>query len=470
MKDECGVFGIFNPNVNVAQYTYWGLFSLQHRGQQSAGICTADGKKMRSRKGKGLVTEVFPDGVEGLPGHLAVGHVLYSNAGLDQEINIQPLRVFYDCGDLALSCNGTINNAGALRTELQKQGVIFNTTVDSEVILQLIAKSKNASLEERVADALNQLKGAFAVVLMTDNKLIAARDRYGFRPLCLGKMEGGWCVASESCAFDLVGADLLNDVQPGEMVVIDNADKEPVRKLWCTEMPKHSAHCIFEYVYIARNDSCIDEKAVYDARIQLGRYLAKLTKGKFKADVVISVPDSGTPAAEGYAIESGLPFMEGLTKNRYVGRTFIQPTQAQRMNSVRLKLNPVRSVVAGKSLVVVDDSIVRGTTSAKLIKLLKSAGAKEVHMVITSPPVVDCCYYGVDTRDKETLISNRLSVEGICEEIGADTLDYITLEGMKEACAVHGTDGFCCACFNSQYPDDSDKVAAVDPVPSWLED
>ena len=470
MKDECGVFGIFNNKVDVAQYTYWGLFSLQHRGQQSAGICTADGKKMRSKKGKGLVAKVFGKGFGDLKGHLALGHVLYSNAGLDQEINIQPLRVFYDDGDLALACNGTINNAGALRHDLQKRGVIFNTTVDSEVILQLIACSKKTSFEERVADALNQLKGAFALILMTDKKLIAARDRYGFRPLCLGKMEDGWCIASESCSFDLVGADLVRDVRPGELLVIENDEKEPVSKMWCNEMPKNSAHCVFEYVYIARNDSKIDKQDVYEARVNLGKKLAEETKEKFKADVVIAVPDSGVPAAQGYAMASGLPFMEGLTKNRYVGRTFIQPTQAQRLNSVRLKLNPVRCVVKDKSLVVVDDSIVRGTTSAKLIKLLKSAGAKEVHMVITSPPVVDCCYYGVDTRDKAALISTRCNKDEICKEIGADTLHYISLEGMKEACAAVNPCDLCCACFDSKYPDASDKVAAQDPVPAWLED
>ena len=470
MKDECGVFGIFNNKVDVAQYTYWGLFSLQHRGQQSAGICTADGKKMRSKKGKGLVAKVFGKGFGDLKGHLALGHVLYSNAGLDQEINIQPLRVFYDDGDLALACNGTINNAGALRHDLQKRGVIFNTTVDSEVILQLIACSKKTSFEERVADALNQLKGAFALILMTDKKLIAARDRYGFRPLCLGKMEDGWCIASESCSFDLVGADLVRDVRPGELLVIEDDEKEPVSKMWCNEIPKNSAHCVFEYVYIARNDSKIDKQDVYEARVNLGKKLAEETKGKFKADVVIAVPDSGVPAAQGYAMASGLPFMEGLTKNRYVGRTFIQPTQAQRLNSVRLKLNPVRCVVKDKSLVVVDDSIVRGTTSAKLIKLLKSAGAKEVHMVITSPPVVDCCYYGVDTRDKVALISTRCNKDEICKEIGADTLHYISLEGMKDACAAVNPCDLCCACFDSKYPDASDKVAAQDPVPAWLED
>jgi len=470
MKDECGVFGIFNPNVSVAQYTYWGLFSLQHRGQQSAGICTADGKRMRSKKGKGLVADVFKVGFDEFQGHLALGHVLYSNAGLDQQINIQPLRVFYDDGDLALACNGTINNAGTLRHNLQKQGVIFNTTIDSEVVLQLIASSKCKTFEERVADALMQLKGAFALILMTDKKIIAARDRYGYRPLCLGKMDGGWCVASESCAFDLVGAELVRDVKPGEMLIIDSADMRPGSKTWCSDMPKHSAHCIFEYVYIARNDSCIDNQDVYEARLNFGRQLAKETKGKFKADVVISVPDSGTPAAHGFAIESGLPYMEGLTKNRYIGRTFIQPTQVQRMNSVRLKLNPVRSVISGKSVVVVDDSIVRGTTSGKLIKLLKSAGAKEVHMVISSPPVKDCCYYGVDTRDKKSLISTRCTVDEICREIGADTLNYISLEGMKEACKKVGIEEFCCSCFDSVYFDNSDKVAAEDPVPSWLED
>ena len=463
LHEECGVFGIFSRNEDVALNTYWGLFALQHRGQESSGIAVSDGKHMQIKKGMGLVTEVFKDGVADLNGHIAIGHVRYSTTGSNMAFNTQPLKVYFDGGDLALSHNGSVTNAGQLRRKLEADGVIFQTTVDTEVVLSLLARSRKATVEERFAEALNQIKGAFAIVIMTNDKIVAARDPYGFRPLCLGKLEsGGWCVASESCAFDLVGAELVRDVKPGELVIIDSDASEPRSMMWAESLPEKTAHCIFEYVYFARNDSRIDSQDVYTARIQMGRELAKENKD-VQADVVISAPDSGTPAAIGYSLESGIPFMEGLTKNRYVGRTFIQPTQKQRLNAVRLKLNPVRSVVAGKSVVIVDDSIVRGTTSGKVIKLLKDAGAREVHVCISSPPVTDSCYYGIDTSERKELIAARCTNEEICRYIGADSLHYITMEGMKRAISAIDPEGLCCACFNADYPDNADKVIRKEP-------
>lgn len=457
LHEECGVFGIFSHTEDVALNTYWGLFALQHRGQESTGIVVTDGKNMNIKKGMGLVSDVFKDGVSELQGFAAIGHVRYSTTGASMAYNTQPLKVYFDGGNLALSHNGNLTNAKQLRAKLAKEGAIFNTTVDTEVVLTLIARSKCNTIEERVADAVRQIRGAYAILIMTDNKIIAVRDPYGFRPLVLGKMENGWCVASESCAFDLVGAELVRDVKPGEMVVIDSDNSEPRTSMWAENIPEKTAHCIFEYVYFARNDSIMDNQPVYDSRIQMGRELAKETQD-IKPDIIISAPDSGTPAAIGYSLESGIPFMEGLTKNRYVGRTFIQPTQKQRANAVRLKLNPVRSVVAGKSVVMVDDSIVRGTTSGKVVKLLKEAGAREVHVCISSPPVVDSCYYGIDTSERKQLIASRCSEEEICRFIGADSLHYISMEGMKRAISKIDPEGLCCACFNSEYPDKADKV------------
>ncbi len=463
MHEECGVFGIYSHSEDVALNTYWGLFALQHRGQESCGIAVADGQHMKIKKGMGLVTEVFKDGVENLKGHLAIGHVRYSTTGYSMAFNTQPLKVYFDGGHLALSHNGNIANAGALRKELAADGAIFQTTVDAEVVLSLLARSRKETVEERFAEALNRLKGAFAILIMTQDKIIAARDPYGFRPLCIGKLpSGGWCVASESCAFDLVGAELVRDVKPGELIVIDSDAAEPKSFHWAENMPAKTAHCVFEYVYIARNDSRIDEQDVYEARIQMGRALARET-AELKPDVVISAPDSGTPAAIGYSLESGVPFMEGLTKNRYIGRTFIQPTQQQRLNAVRLKLNPVRNVVAGKSVVIVDDSIVLGTTTVKVIKLLKYAGAREVHVCISSPPVTDSCYYGIDTSERKELIAARCTHEEICRFIGADSLHYISMEGMKNAISPIHPEGLCVACFNADYPDHADVAAKNEP-------
>ena len=464
LHEECGVFGIFSHTEDVALNTYWGLYALQHRGQESTGIVVTDGKKMKIKKGMGLVPDVFKEGVSDMDGFAAIGHVRYSTTGASMAYNIQPLKVFFDGGNLALSHNGNLTNAAQLRQNLAKEGAVFTTTVDTEVLLSLIALSARPTIEERVAESVKQIRGAFAILLMTDNKIIAVRDSYGFRPLVLGKMENGWCVASESCAFDLVGAEMVRDVKPGEMVIIDSDNSEPRSMMWCDKLPEKTAHCIFEYVYFARNDSVIDNQPVYDARIQMGRELAKETKD-IHPDIVISAPDSGTPAAIGYALESGIPFMEGLNKNRYVGRTFIQPTQKQRANAVRLKLNPIRSVVAGKSVVMVDDSIVRGTTSGKVVKLLKEAGAREVHVCISSPPVVDSCYYGIDTSERKQLIAARCTEEEICRFIGADSLHYISMDGMKRAVSHIDPEGLCLACFSSRYPDNADEVIAAEPKP-----
>ncbi len=462
LHEECGVFGIFSHTEDVALNTYWGLYALQHRGQESTGIVVTDGQRMKIKKGMGLVADVYKDGVSDLQGYAAIGHVRYSTTGASMPYNIQPLKVYFDGGNLALSHNGNLTNAGQLRANLAKEGAVFNTTIDTEVVLTLIAYSARKTIEERVAEAVKQIKGAYGLLIMTDNKIIAVRDPYGFRPLVLGKMENGWCVASESCAFDLVGAELVRDIKPGEMIVIDSDNAEPRSIMWAENLPEKTAHCIFEYVYFARNDSVIDEQSVYDARIQMGRELAKETMD-IHPDIVISVPDSGTPAAVGYSLEAGIPFMEGLTKNRYVGRTFIQPTQKQRANAVRLKLNPVRSVVAGKSVVMVDDSIVRGTTSGKIVKLLKEAGAREVHVCISSPPVTDSCYYGIDTSERKELIAARCTEEEICRYIGADSLHYISMEGMKRAINKIDPEGLCCACFSADYPDTADAVIKEEP-------
>ncbi len=462
LHEECGVFGIYSHSEDVALNTYWGLYALQHRGQESTGIVVTDGRTMHVKKGMGLVADVYKEGLGQLQGFAAIGHVRYSTQGASLAYNIQPLRVFFDGGNLALSHNGNLTNAGYLRANLAREGAVFTTTVDTEVVLNLIAYSAHSQIEDRVAEAMSQIKGGYSMLFLTDEKLIAVRDPYGFRPLALGRMEGGWCVASETCAFDLVGAEMVRDIRPGEMVIIEGDQEPPRSVMWAKKLPEHRAHCVFEYVYFARNDSIIDGQSVYAARIQMGRELAKET-AYLKPDIVISVPDSGTGAAIGYSQAAGVPFLEGLTKNRYVGRTFIQPTQRQRANAVRLKLNPVRSVVAGKRLVMVDDSIVRGTTSGKIVKLLKEAGAKEVHVCISSPPVTNSCYYGIDTSERRELIAARCNNDEVCRFIGADSLHYISLDGMRRAVSAIWPRDLCCACFTSHYPDQADQVVGQEP-------
>ena len=457
LHEECGVFGIYSHKEDVPLNIYWGLYALQHRGQESCGIAVSDGKEMQIKLGMGLVPDVFKDGVGDLSGHVGIGHVRYSTTGASLVYNVQPLKVFYDGGDLALAHNGNLVNAAELRMRLMRDGAFFKTTVDSEVVLSLIARSHKEKLEDRVAEAVNKIKGAFAFLILDDNKLIALRDPFGFRPLCLGRMDHGWVVASESCALDLVGAKFIRDVKPGEMLVFTDDDKEPESIMYAQEMPKRSAFCVFEYVYFARTDSVIDKQNVYEARVNMGRELAKETRD-IHPDIVISVPDSGTAAAVGYSLEAGIPFLEGLTKNRYVGRTFIQPTQKQRQNAVRLKLNPIRSIVEGKSVVMVDDSIVRGTTSGKIVTLLKEAGAREVHVCISSPPVKEPCYYGIDTSVRKELIASTHTEEEIRQYIGADSLHYISLAGLKRGLKKLNPEGMCYACFNADYPDNAETT------------
>lgn len=450
MREECGVYGIYSRHENVSLSTYWGLYALQHRGQESAGIAVTDGNDMDVMRGMGLVNEVFKSGVPTLPGHIAIGHVRYSTTGSSLLINTQPLMVSFSAGHLSLAHNGNLTNANILRRELEKRGSVFQTSIDSEVIVNLIARSEKKTIEDRIAESLKKVQGAYSLVIMTQDKLIGVRDPHGFRPLCLGKLNGGWLLASESCALDTVGADMVRDVLPGEMVIIDDSG---VKSIMFAE-PKNNKRslCIFEFIYFSRPDSVIDGQSVYQARIEMGRQLAR--ESGLKADIVISVPDSGTPAAVGFSYESGIPFAEGLMKNRYIGRTFIQPEQKKRDLSVRIKLNAVKPVVEGKSVIMVDDSIVRGTTSGKIVKMLKEAGAREVHMCVSSPPIGFPCYYGIDTSARKELIAASKQIEEIRQFIGADSLYYLSLDGLKNAVKNVNYEEMCYACFDAKYPTD----------------
>ncbi len=453
LKEECGVFGIFADSESVAYDSYLGLFALQHRGQESAGIVVGDGKDMEVKRGMGLVTEVFGSGLPLLKGNKAIGHVRYSTAGASVAINTQPLYGKFSGGNLALAHNGNLTNVASLRKSLAKDGALFYTTMDSEVIVNLIAGSKKETIEDKVIEAMNKIEGAFCLVILTDDKLIAVRDKFGFHPLCIGKLESGYVAASESCALDAIGAGFVRDMKPGEVVVFDSPQGEFKSFSYCDEKTIKKAHCIFEYIYFARTDSVIDGQSVYFSRVEMGRQLARENKDLIdKLDVVISVPDSGTPAAVGFALESGVPFLEGLNKNRYVGRTFIQPTQQKRDVAVKMKLNPVRAVVEGKSVAIIDDSIVRGTTSGKILNLLTQAGAKEVHMLIVSPPILHPCYYGIDTAVRKELIAATHSIEEIREYIGASSLRFISKEGLEKSMISLNPSDMCYACFDASYP------------------
>ena len=447
-KEECGVYGVYSHTEDVSGMTYLGLYALQHRGQESAGIAITDGAWMEVSRGMGLVNEVFRHQVPHMDNQcIAIGHVRYSTTGSSLLCNTQPLMVNYDGGKIALAHNGNLTNAAEIRHELEQQGTIFQTSIDSEVFVNLIARSRQEKIEDKVVESLKKIKGAYCLTLMTENKLIGARDPQGFRPLCIGKTEeGSYIISSETCGLDVVGAEFVRDILPGEMVVIDD---EGIKSYpFATDEKK--AGCIFEYIYFARPDSVIDGQSVHDARFMMGRVLAR--EAKFKGDIVISVPDSGTTAATGYAYESGIPFVEGLIKNRYIGRTFIQPTQKKRDTAVKLKLNAIASVVKGKSVIMVDDSIVRGTTSGKIVKMLRNAGATEVHMCISSPPIGYPCFYGIDTSVRKELIAATKSVEEIREYIGADSLHFLSIEGLKQCVPHINADDMCYACFNSSYP------------------
>lgn len=443
-KEECGVFGIYAPDQDVARLTYYGLYALQHRGQESAGIAVSDGHSIDLHKGMGLVSEVFSDhNLEGLNGKMAIGHVRYSTTGSSLLANAQPLVVHYQKGMMALAHNGNLTNALELREELGKNGAVFQTTIDSEVIINLVTRYRRDSLEDALVKTMMDLKGAYALVILAENRLFGIRDPHGVRPLCIGKMGNRYCLASESCALDTIGAEFVRDVEPGEIVIIDEEGLRSRPGLAKVER----AFCAFEYIYFARPDSTIDQLNVSESRRRMGIELAR--ECPIDADLVMAVPDSGTASALGYATTLGIPFGEGLIKNRYVGRTFIQPTQAMREVAVRLKLNANTSVLKDKRVVMIDDSIVRGTTSSKLVEMVKNAGAKEVHFLISSPPVAYPCFYGIDTAEREKLIANQLDIEGIREFVGADSLHYISEEGLLRAL---GTTTVCLACFNGAYP------------------
>lgn len=444
--EECAVFGIYG-HPEAANLTYLGLYALQHRGQEGSGIVSADGDRFFVQKGMGLVADIYNKlSLEKLPGSMAIGHNRYSTAGGQDFKNVQPLTVNFAFGNLALAHNGNLINAQMLRNELEAYGAIFQSTSDSEVIIHLVAHSRADTLLARVIDALSQVRGAFSVVVMTDDGIIAARDPHGFRPLCLGRFRNSWIVASETCAFDLLDAEYVREIEPGELVVLNEKGVTSYRPF----AQSQPAMCVFEYVYFARPDSRIfGANAVYAIRKALGRQLAQ--EARVPADIVIPVPDSGVPAALGYAEQAKMPFETGLIRNHYVGRTFIEPEQSIRHFGVKVKLNVVPEVLRGKRVVVVDDSLVRGTTSRKIVKMIRDAGAKEVHMRISSPPIVSPCFYGIDTPTKKELIASSHSTEEIRKYITADSLAYLSLDGMLKA-APGQPDHYCSACFTEKYP------------------
>jgi len=459
MKEECGVFGIFSKSEkkDLSLLTYFGLYALQHRGQESAGIAVCDEVDVAVHKGMGLVSEAFKsEDLQKLTGNISIGHVRYSTTGSSLITNAQPLVARYLGGPIALAHNGNLVNTDKLRSELEQKGTVFLTTIDSEVIINLIAQQVDkATLEDGVIECMSKIEGAYALVIMTRDKLIGVRDPHGIRPLCLGQMsDGSYVLSSETCGLDVVGAKLVRDVAPGEVVVI-NKDGY---KVISTVSPRR-ASCVFEYIYFARPDSTIDGINVHLARQRMGEVLAK--EYPVEADIVVPVPDSGISAAMGFSHATGIPYENGLMKNRYVGRTFIQPKQELREFAVKLKLNPIREVVEGKRVVLIDDSIVRGTTSGKIVNLLREAGAKEVHMYITSPPIAHPCFYGIDTSIRKELIASDHTVEEIRQYIQADSLCYLSNEGLLKAVGLEENQ-LCLACFNNSYPVKASESVGVD--------
>ena len=447
LKEDCGIFGIWN-NPDAARLTYLGLYSLQHRGQESAGIAISDGSKLYSYKQMGLVNDVFNEHVLSvLHGRHAIGHVRYSTYGSSELRNAQPFAVEYKDGSLAIAHNGNIVNYETIRSRLEAEGSIFQSTMDTEVIVHLIAKSDGQTTHERLASALNELKGAYSIVLLTEKELIAARDPYGFRPLVIGELNGALVFASETCALDLIGARYIRDVLPGEMLVIG---ENSVRSYMFSTRVTRQSQCVFEHIYFARPDSIIFGKSVYSTRTALGRILG--IESPVEADMVLPIPDSGVPASIGFSQQTGIPFQMALIRNHYVGRTFIQPYQAIRNFNVKVKLNPISGVISGKRIVVIDDSIVRGTTSKTLVKMLRDAGAKEVHMRISSPPIDYSCYYGIPIPSRSELISSSHTVKEIEQFICADSLKYLSIEGLRSVIG-QDADNYCYACFNGDYPE-----------------
>jgi amidophosphoribosyltransferase len=451
LHEECGVVAV-HGHPDAARQAYLGLYALQHRGQESAGIATADGQRLANIKGMGLVSEIFTDDVLAkLPGSMAIGHTRYSTTGDSALLNAQPIRVDSIKGLIAIAHNGNLVNLGNIRARLEREGAYFQTTSDSEIIVQLIAHSKSSTLVDAIADSLSQVEGAFSIVMMTRDRIFAARDPRGFRPLSMGRIKNPGAAdtiifASETCAFDLLRAEYIRDVLPGELVMVT---EDGVTSRQYSNGVKQTS-CIFEHVYFARPDSRIFGRWVQESRDQMGRQLAR--ESGVPADLVVPVPDSGVTAALGYAEESGIRFRLGLIRNHYVGRTFIEPEQRVRDFGVRLKLNPVHNLLEGKRVILIDDSIIRGTTSRKIVRMVRGAGAKEVHLRISCPPTISPCFYGVDTPSKRELIAANKSIEEIRRFIEADSLAYLSLEGLLKCCDSTEHNGYCTACYTGNYP------------------
>ena len=455
LYEECGVFGIYfdDPEKNAVPLVYYGLLSLQHRGQESAGIAAVKNKTIESRRGMGLVNDVFtPEVIEQLSGSAAIGHVRYSTAGSSNVENAQPFVSRSKLGAIAVAHNGTLTNADVIRELLEDAGAGFTSSSDSEVIINLIAKNYKKGLERALTDTIQFIKGSYALAVLTGDALVGARDPNGIRPLCLGKLEGGWILASESCAIDAVEGEFVRDVEPGEVVIVSGGQ---VLSFIFSEKTRRAV-CSFEYIYFARPDSVIDQVDVYNARVRAGEILGR--ESAVEADLVIGVPDSGVPAAIGYGRATGTPFGLGIVKSKYVGRTFIAPSQSEREKAVLVKHNVISGEVRGKRVVIIDDSIVRGTTSRRLTAILRAAGAREVHMRICSPPVRCPCYFGIDTPHRKDLISNGSSPEELCASLGADSLAFISVDGLLESLRttvsgeIHPPEGYCLGCFTGEYP------------------
>ena len=465
LHEECGVVAVY-AHPEASKLAYLGLHALQHRGQESAGIASSDGIKIRIQKHMGLVADIFqPEILAKLPGTQAIGHTRYSTAGDSALLNAQPIMVDCNKGQMAVAHNGNLVNAGDLRSKLERDGSIFQTNSDTEVIVHLIAHSKEQTLEDAITDALRRIEGAFSLVIMTPDRIFAVRDPRGFRPLSMGRITAtepsrrdSIVFASESTAFDLIGATYERDVKQGELIVVE---PEGIRSRFFAPAKPMKA-CVFEQVYFSRPDSVVFGRSVATSRELMGRQLA--CEAPVDADLVVAVPDSGTPAAIGYASESGLPYRQALIRSHYVGRTFIEPEQRVRDFGVKLKLNPVRSLLAGKRVVLIDDSIVRGTTSKKIVRLIRQAGAKEVHMRISCPPTIASCFYGVDTPRRKELIAANKTIEEIRDFIGADSLYYLSLEGMKTACGEGEQVSYCDACFTRKYPTDYVDISEIVPA------
>jgi amidophosphoribosyltransferase len=445
--DECGVCGVFG-HEEASKLVYLGLYALQHRGQESAGIVSSDGSELYLHRAMGEVEEIFQPGVlAGLPGNSAIGHTRYSTAGDKALLNAQPILIDCNKGKVAVGHNGNLTNASEWRRKLEHRGSIFQSNSDTEVIVHLLARSPARNLSGALGDALNQVEGAYSLLVLTPDEMYAVRDPRGFRPLNLGRLGDAWIVASETCAFDLLNAQYIREVEPGEMVRISRAGIESIR--FAPE--KSRQQCIFEHVYFSRPDSIIFGRSVNESREALGRQLAR--EHPVQADIVVPVPDSGVPAAVGFSLESGIPFRMGLIRNHYIGRTFIEPSQAIRNFGVKLKLNPIRGLIEGQRVVLVDDSIVRGTTSRKIVRMVREAGAKEVHVRVSCPPTISPCYYGVDTPTREELIASSNNPEEIRQFLGADSLGYVSIPGLKQA--VNDTRGdYCTSCYTGVYPTD----------------